>query len=54
MKNQMKGIALILFGILISSTMDAIGIGIFAVAGFIVGIAGLAIVLWNGDWKDRK
>jgi len=53
MKNQIKGIALILFGILISSTMDAIGVGIFAVAGFIVGIVGLAMVFWNGDWKEK-
>jgi len=54
MRNQMKGIALILFGILISSTMDAIGIGIYAVAGFIVGVVGLAMVFWNGDRKDGK
>ncbi len=53
MKNQMKGIALILFGILLAITMDAFGIGIFAVAGFFVGIVGLVVVFWNGDWKDK-
>ncbi len=53
MKNQMKGIALILFGILLSSTVDAVGIGIFAVVGFFVGIIGLVVVFWNGDWKDK-
>ncbi len=54
MKNQMKGIALILFGILLSSTVDAVGIGIFAVVGFFVGIVGLAMALWNWDSKDKE
>ena len=52
MKNQMTGIALVLLGILLEGVPW--DISAMQVAGIVLGLIGLAVVFWNGNWKDEN
>ncbi len=52
MKNQMTGIALVLLGILLECVPW--DISAMQVAGIVLGLIGLAVVFWNGNWKDEN
>ena len=52
MKNQIKGIAIILFGILLTVAAIPLTFGALALIGGAIGLIGLFVVFWNGDWKD--
>lgn len=54
MENQIKGIALILLGILSAILDISAAIGIFSIIGGVLGITGFVVVCWNGRWKGEE